>query len=238
MNFKNWLLNELTEIDPKVIKWMKYVTPDGLLNYEHPRAFIYSAQKDKLYFNNESWHQGLISSLPKEDSKEAYGVRNDREPGVVGRIAYSGKDPDHWNHNPEKVVPNGEAMIGIYMRSEDEKQPQYIKRTLQLLVQEKLVTKSSFVIMGGEVESVGEMLGDVQIHNNDEQKRLGALQIAMHLGAWPDGRRITAAERKYIMKELGMELITRKHAWQKSLEDNKLLTPGHRFWAQKSESIQ
>ena len=42
MNFKSWLINELTEVDPKQIAWLSTITPDTLLNYEDVVPFVYS----------------------------------------------------------------------------------------------------------------------------------------------------------------------------------------------------
>ena len=242
MNFKSWLINELTEVDPKQIAWLSTITPDTLLNYEDVVPFVYSATTDKLYWKKKiEYHNELIDALAdegkEEEADDARMVRW-KAPGVVGRIAYAGRDKTHFSYNSRKTVPNDEAIVAFYTRTES-KYNEYIKRSLQLLMQDKLITRNSYVVIAAKINTVDDLLGHKEIHLNDEEKRLGALQVAMHLGAWPDGRRITAAERKYIMKELGMETgVMRKHAWQKSLEDNKLLTPGHRFWAQKSESIQ
>lgn len=67
---------------------------------------------------------------------------------------------------------------------------------------------------------------------------MGELQVALHIGAWSNGKRLTPEDRQYIMKQLGMKQNIVKNPYQRELEKIGTIGPGQKWWAPTSESHQ
>lgn len=79
-------------------------------------------------------------------------------------------------------------------------------------------------------------MGSEQAEASDENKELANLQVALHLGAWPNGKPLTAAERKQIRAKLGIgPAVSNKKTWSGEFNKAGITKPGQKWWAMTSE---
>ena len=70
-----------------------------------------------------------------------------------------------------------------------------------------------------------------------EDKEKGELQVALHIGAWPSGKPLTAIEKKQIRQKLGLgPTYSNKKTWRGEFNNAGLTRPGQKWWAMTSES--
>ena len=226
------------------------IIDSGLCESHFP--FIYAPKTEQKLFvgNSRAYHGSLLRELEGEP---------DYQPVFA---AYTGYASEHYDHNTGRYITTkagpgavgrvGRNVTNLYTRNYDyistpgyedtevvafyEKEHtnvEVVKACVQALLEEGLIEPTAKVVYAKQVVPASELAGGASMEDaSEEQIRLGKLQ----LGGWPDGRRLTPEERKWIQKELGIAgREMKKHPMQQGMEKYGLITPGHRWWAPTSE---
>ena len=226
MNFKNWLLNELTTIDPKITDRLKDLDAEELLYLPtiliNPIAFIYSRENDNLLIQHGvAYHNALLTRTEQRDREAfnaAFSVRRDVQGkfGAVGRIAYSN------GH----LLPDSEAVVAFYLMSNFTHKD--AKRSIELLLKKNFITLTSFIVTTQrKVVVVKDYLGIVSGDLSDEEKaKIPA--------------KMTYQQRQDLFKMMGMpeKRGSVKSGWQTEMEKIGAIQPGQNWRSFTSESKQ
>ena len=192
----------------------------------------------------------------KQSLYNAYFKRNYGRIGVgLRHTKYDyNKILDEINENPSTYTMNDEilydcieilskvykrfsktAFIGIGNMAQELLRPtvtaanQFIRRTLSI--------DSAYVIYNMQCVPYEEFTATQQQEASDSAKELGDLQVALHLGAWPNGKPLTAAEKKQIRTKLGLgPTVSNKKTWSGEFNKAGITKPGQKWWAMTSES--
>lgn len=232
------------QLDPKALKKLKMTNPAALIDYgdaQRHQPFIYA--NNRLYVGRgEGYHYNSIIELL--DGEEQRIVRN---------VYYSGEYDAAGNHIPGSALPGLVGRIGQDLRRLDRSlakatvisispkmgaSHEVIRAAAQDLLAGGYVGPDALICFADQIAPVSEIVGSGgdEMKASDEAIRLGELQVALHLGGWPNGKRLTMAERKWIEQQLGIaNRPMKKHPMQQAGENAGLLVPGQRWWAPTSE---
>ncbi len=213
----------------------------GLADDTIPFMFV----NNKLFMGDpNSFHDDLVNKYRPDDPDASFRGRPRGAPpgdyqalydlyykrsggqlqGLVGRVGYG----------LDKIDPSlADASIAcIYSHTGDAKT---VQAAITQLLQGGYVKPDTYVNYAG-LQRVSEIVRGGSAEASAEAKRKGLLQVALHLGAWPDGRRLDADEKRAIRQQLGMDLAGgAKHPWQQASEQSGLVRPGQKWWAPTSE---
>lgn len=231
------LLNDLRYIEANMI------IDIDLFRYHIP--FIYIPGLPIAYGDDNEYHSSI--DVTNTRFKDVYrGTSN--EESAVGRIgrhlikkASNSNSAGEYTRArwPWKALNMPEvSVVAFYPR--ETTTPDVISSCVQQLLTDKQVDRATYVVYANQVLTVAALTqSDSNLDAaNSEQIRLGKLQVALHLGAWPDGRRLTNTERDLIMKELGISKTgpSAKYKMQVASARAGVTIPGQKWWAPHSES--
>jgi hypothetical protein len=215
----------------------------GLCDTHFPFIYVPDTQRKLFIGKFGKYHNNLISELIRSQHPEAKVVdatyHNETDALVaVGRVGVGIKryEKDYQVFDIPDDRFGDVQVVSFYVKYNTN--AEVVIEAVKALLANKAIEPAAYLVYGNEVKKVSEVVGGGRVANADEESlRKGKLQVALHLGAWPDGRRLTPQERKQIEQELGMaSRPVLKHPMQKHLEQNRLLTPGARWWTPTSES--
>ena len=237
MNFKNWILNELTNLEPLVERFIiNNCNPDFMYeNFRFTKPFIYILENDELYLGeNKEYHGAMIGSFRPEVGEEDFEERaRDYEllrksyrgliPSAVGRIA-KGFLKDKLSIN--------QLIVAFYKGTN----PDLEKRAVEHLFKENVIAGSDLVRMEDRVSNVSDFIStplekpkpyvQTKKPNVDyKQQRREVLTTALNNGYWAGGQKLTPKEIEEISKELMVSKTRNNYMGQK-------------WWAPTSESHQ
>lgn len=215
-----------------------------LFKETYPFIFISNDNSGKQLYvgGNHEHHKDIEKKYPdKYDQfqearygngyKEIHGYDSDN---AVGRVGINVDDAESLRDRFLMPIAGlNIEVIAFYPSSHR----QAVKPCVDRLIADRIVGPSAYIIYGSQItQSHGEETQNLK-DTTDEEKERGMLQMAVHLGTWPDGRRMTATEKFALQKQLGMRTApVVKKGMQKSMEKNKFTIPGQRWWAATSES--
>ena len=251
--FKEWFnqrLDELTNLDPLILDRLKDLRADNLLYFKINQAFIFDFKNKKIYLghtadhNTGSYHSRILSqNSENEHLANVYSyykpyedeVSNKEIPlGVVGRIGKGGYSYDDYDEEKVKI-PENITVIAFYTK--DNYTHEAGQAAIKELLKQRLIEQKDIVVAQKLATDVASFLQGYR-EITDEERRHGNLQVAYHLGAWPNGKRLTPQEKQAIAKELGIASYPmKKNPWQKGMEDQGIIKPGQKWWAPTSESV-
>jgi hypothetical protein len=225
-------------------EWLVNLNPDSIIRATRSaRPIIFVNGKNYLGEENQ-YHSGLMNDVADDDppaskmlARAYYGRAHygeveygadDEYPGAVGRIAY-GLIPD--SGFDREALKDVQAVVYYESRSPAEN----MRASVADLIDVGHIRPDAYVIYNNEVARASAVVGDGVADASAEKKRRSNLQIALHLGSWPDGRRLSPEERRWAMKELGWEQLRIRNPWQQGAEAAKLVQPGQKWWAPTSE---
>jgi hypothetical protein len=226
LNFKFWFDNfehDLTSL-----------TPDAIHDHQmcqHSYSVIYSPENGGLYISKEGEsHNDMISDLHGHGHADSYSD--------ASRI-----QSDYYSLARDSVF----CRIGQNLRTDtaliqmvvvsfytDEHSHELVPGVIDALLAEGHITEDAVVIHGDEISKAGDVMAHGTSAASTEKKERAKLQIAYHLGAWPDGRRLTPEEKKAIANQLGFVGST-KSKWQDEGEKAGIVPRGAKYWALTSE---
>lgn len=220
-------------LSEEVRRKLASLSPDSMINgrlaYEH-QPFIY-LHPGRLYIGPYgTYHNSITAKLAGQEAQlisNAYNGRDDL-PSAVGRIGVGFQSIDKSLAKATIVSLYAKAGSGL---------SGVVQGLVQSILQGGFAPTDALLSWGGHVRVMGQASSGPQMELSSDAKRLGELQVAMHLGAWPDGRRLTQQERAMIQKELGLDTwAMKKNPWQQSMEKAGIINPGQKWWAPYSES--
>jgi len=238
---------KIDQIPGKLASYLANLTPAALIDQSLARftqPFIYSALTDhRLYIGGtNTGHYQLIGNTDGKTYEiidrtysQGYGTGGpSKYPGCVGRIGYDLTKFAKYEADPASRELLGNATI-VSIYAQDTNTPEIIQDCVKRLVDGGYVHRNALFVYGNQYNNVDAIVGGGGPEADEEAKRLGQLQVAYHLKAWPDGRRLTPAELSWVKKELGITTTQKKHPMQAAQEKAGLLKPGQRWWAPTSE---
>lgn len=235
MNFRNWILNELTNLEPLVERFIiNNCNPDFMYeNFRYTKPFIYVLENDELYLGeNKEYHGAMIGSFRPEEGEEDFEERvRDYEllrksyrgliPSAIGRIA-KGFLKDRLSIN--------QMIVAFYKGTN----PELEKKAVEHLFKEKVITGDDLVRRENRVDNVTEVIAAspsvVRVNKpkpivDVKQQRRDVLTTALNNGYWANGQKLTPKEIEEISKELMVSKTRNNYMGQK-------------WWAPTSESHQ
>lgn len=186
------------------------------------------------------FHSSILTANNKNSKNKRLicAIDRDGEPGLnaVGRVAYGidsfPYEPNHKYRYDERLkdIQLVAYYISDYITSD------VINQCNKELLKAGLVTGDAYFVYAGQVRKISGEEKPLEKATED-QKRRGALQVALHLGNWPDGRRLTGKERKDIEEELGIDRskIEKNPTWAGEARKAGITIPGQKWWAMHSE---
>ncbi len=223
---------------------------DALADKHYP--FIYLIDQDRLYVGEEGEYHGGFARHVSDELLKIYqgGAVYDLKlkktvvyRKLIGRIGM-GLTAVNFSYDLDPPEPDFEKMNLIAMYVKDDSTPkdaqQCVKRVMEFGTRLGISPNNTYVSYAHEAMPVREFLGGGgKQEMSDEDRRLGELQVMLHLGADKNGKRLTPEERRWIEKELGIkrEKII-KNPWQQEAENIGMVQPGQKWWAPTSESIE
>ncbi len=232
--------------------WFAEISPDGLLSEIRVRAnsqfpFIYiddnPDSKQRLYVGDKGWYHTSIVQRNEARDEQLRTVYSERPPEIPAAIGRVGIDMSPLLHMHKFVSESPQELMNMRLVAAyvtDAIDHDVLRNALTALVAEHLIRpERDYVSFNKDAMPVSEFIGGSGGTISDESKRLGELQIMLHLGADKTGKRLTPEERRWIEKELGIkrEKII-KNPWQQEAENVGMVQPGQKWWAPTSESIE
>lgn len=189
---------------------------------------IYDSETSELFVGDEGRFHTNLTEHPV-----AQGVYYGERPGVVGRV---GIGLNRLRNDEERNLDLSNTAVIAFYENPDTDQ---LKDCVRKILSTRLVSERAFVIYADRVYSVPEFLGGEVSEATPEQIKRARLQIALHLGAWPNGTRLSLGDKRAIQQELGLldQPVSTKRPWQRAAEQARLIQPGQKWWAPTSEGL-
>lgn len=240
------LITEWGETDEAIRQYLMRVDPamiidDGIFASHNPFVYIHN-DNQKLYFGNpDTFHNGLLRKFPRKAKLIDAAIY--AEPGLgpvaVGRVGYGFIEKENA-YPPRPKIPDAGDMefVSFYDHSSNQAG---VQGCILALLREKHIDTSAYVTFAGNVRRLNNapQMSKPTAEPTDEQKERSRLIAAVHLGTWPDGRRMSPEEKADLQKKLGMRSVPmKKNRWQSEMEKHGIIHPGQRWWTPTSEAVE
>lgn len=245
MNFSSWLqyheLYEPFKHLPNV-----WIDPDAMYRSIHAEelgnstTFLYT-KKGELHIGEFSWktHGDMMYNIYDDpDGNVPNRETAFRKGDLIGRSGFI-REVRNWEAESvlNKVAPNWHQMPNRLVSFWNERSKDYdiLSQCIAALEAKGLADNTTIIstpVHGtSDIGAFGKPEKPAPTTNTDFSHQ-AASATALHLGAWPDGRRLTDDERTQLMKSLGRSVPTRK-GWPSSMSQ---FAPGRKWWAVNSET--
>lgn len=242
------MICEWGDLNPNLMQQLAQFTPNRLIDYGYcedhfPFIFVLNDQQ-QFYRGRDFTHHSEVMrgnnllQLAYDKTSGAKGSEFDAiGPVAVGRVGY-GID----GFMGQKIFGSEEPwfadteIVSYYGTSDHEAVLACTKR----LLGRKLIKPDAFVVYGDTVTTAAQGATEIKALS-DREREQAILQVAYHTGSWPDGRRVTLAEKEEIKKKLGLgsgSRPTAKNSMQAAMQKAGLTVPGQKWWALTSEELK
>jgi hypothetical protein len=210
------------------------LTPDAIHDYgmcKQSYSIIYAPHIGGIYVSEEGQSHadmmnggyGHYDSYAHSSKLQDEYYSPDSDKSIFGRIGQN------------LVTDAGIMELTVVSFYASEHSHKLIPGALDALLDEGHITEDAIIIHGNEITKVSDVRTHGASEASPEAKERAILQVANHTGSWPDGRRLTPEEKKWIRAKLGMVGST-KNKWQKTGEELGMVPKGSKYWALTSES--
>lgn len=240
----------IAQIPPKLIDRLKHISPNNLIDspsvrpeVHQPFIYIGGAKPKLLVGPKDEFHSSIIYEIEDpvesklvnnvynsgEKDKEYNYIKGSAHPGVVGRIGY--------NLGKLNPILNRATFVAMYARSGSTEHPQTVNDCIKALITANYIPRDALVIYAGHLLTATEMVGGMETKLSEQDILRSEYQAAYHVGTWPNGKRMTPAEKADLGRRLGMTSGgMKKNPWQDNMERAGIINPGQKWWAPTSES--
>jgi len=223
-------------VDPKILN------PSYL--YDHPELFTYSQAfifipPKTLVMGMDTTHTQLALQLTHKVAANPQASKQEKLLAQAAKYAALGsltKFPYATGRIVYDLTPSNLAdrsLVSYY--SHRNTTPDVLKASLAFLQSKGHIDPDTIIVFGQQVLNNNEV--DAAREHTPEEIRKGQLQVMLHLGATPDGKRLTQQQKNAIRKELGIGTPANANPWNVAGEKAGITVPGQKMWAMHSEGL-